>query len=118
MRRRTDSGHWCGYVGVPPGHAAHGIDYQGVHGPEEPYIDVHGGLTWAHDKAGDLDADDTKWWFGFHCHHAWDIAPSFEARARAQGYPTEPDQHYRDRAYVQRQTALLAKQLSRAVVAA
>ena len=38
---RGPGGHWCGYVGVAPGHPWHGQDY------DHPNADVHGGLTFA-----------------------------------------------------------------------
>lgn len=41
MVRTNHSGHWCGYVGVPPGHSLHGTSYDGVD------VNVHGGLTFA-----------------------------------------------------------------------
>lgn len=47
---RNHSGAWCGYVGVPPGHPAHGKDYDSVD------VEVHGGLTFA-DKCADASPD-------------------------------------------------------------
>lgn len=38
---RNHGGAWCGYVGVPPEHPAHGKDYNDVD------VSVHGGLTFA-----------------------------------------------------------------------
>lgn len=101
---RTDMGHLCGYVGVPPNHPAYpermkdireftrkGIqkedgDWLVIPTPNIPPnwtdvsyqdldIDVHGGLTWS--EIGD-DYHGRKEgfkWFGFDCAHAWDYLP-------------------------------------------
>jgi hypothetical protein len=80
---RSHHGNWCGYVGVPPGHAFHGRDYGGL----DEMIEVHGGLTFAdscnedapeghgicHIPEPGRPAD--VWWFGFDCNHAFDVAP-------------------------------------------
>lgn len=41
-------------------------------------LEVHGGVTWADDHAGGLDAEsdgEHLWWFGFDCGHAGDYMP-------------------------------------------
>ena len=66
---RQDHGAWCAYVGVPPGHGAHGLDYDDA---EDQFpVTVHGGLTYAKHR------DDETWWLGFDCLHAGDLVPWF-----------------------------------------
>lgn len=124
-------GHLCGYVGVPPDHSLHGVDYAAC--PEDcdsetfacdhqpcMRFDVHGGLTFAGDchddepeesaichTPGEGDPDDV-WWFGYDCAHAWDRQPGMEAR---HGTRPMPDEHYRSVAYVKQENAKLAQQL-------
>src|SRR4051812_22063009 len=65
IAHRNHGGAWCGYVGLPPGHPAHGLGYNDVHG-----VDVHGGLTYAEACAGHVCHDpkpgepDGLWWLG------------------------------------------------------
>lgn len=134
---RGPSGSLCGYVGVPEGHPLHGIDYSQCSLPEpcgetwcehSPMgkIDVHGGLTFADSCAdGPNEAvgvchipedgrPDHVWWFGFDCAHAWDISPASTARGMAIDpglFTPGPDETYRDRVYVEREIASLARQL-------
>lgn len=104
--RRSRSGAWCGYVGVPPGHPEHGKDYNAVN------VEVHGGLTYG--RACDPDVachvpgpgeSGDFFWFGFDCNHGFDVTPMvafmFTLRAAA----------YRDLGYVRAQTERLAEQL-------
>lgn len=86
---RGPMGSWCGYVGVPPGHPAHGEDYQTLDGR----LDVHGGLTYAaacevNGQRGvearichvpEPGESDDVWWLGFDCAHAWDVSPEMDA---------------------------------------
>src|SRR5215831_16238351 len=44
MALRNRMGAWCGYVGIPPEHPLHGLDYDDV-GTWD--FEVHGGLTFA-----------------------------------------------------------------------
>jgi hypothetical protein len=138
MLRHPHHGHWCGYVGVPPGHPWHGVE------ASEIAVDVHGGLNFAdactHDErpprerichvpeAGESDA---VWWLGFDCLHAFDYAPGMAARERELverhpslspllGPPSEGGRYgvtYRDLFYVRSQTEWLAAQCAAAVVA-
>jgi len=110
LAARGPSGSWCGYVGVPPGHPAHGKGYDAVHELRE--LDVHGGLTFAAPcdvgehavichvpEPGEPDA---VWWLGFDCAHAWDYSPGTQATLaksarvaiarveRGEGDPTSP----------------------------
>jgi hypothetical protein len=119
MVRHERYGHWCGYVGVPPGHPAHGKGYSSVE------VEVHGGLTFAdrcdetapeghgicHVPGPGRPAD--VWWLGFDCGHAWDHQPGLAARLRSIDLPDAglPRGVYRDRAWVASECAHLAVQL-------
>jgi hypothetical protein len=118
-------GHWCGYVGVPPGHPLYGEDYNDIAVP----ITVHGGLTFSNtfliagNPAEDiyrmqLENDKlahSRWWFGFDCVHLYDLSPYDLVRAK-HGYPftLSVDQYdkYRNLPYVKNQCGELAKQLA------
>ncbi len=78
---RSPTGALCGYVGVPPGHPAHGKD----HGCLED-VGSHWGLTYSGACSGNVchvpepgESDDV-WWLGFDCAHAGDYCPGLEAR--------------------------------------
>jgi len=91
-------------------------------------ISVHGGLTYANgcdsgDEATNIchlpapGAADDVWWFGFDCHHAWDFAPGTRATMAQAGIPDsggwgDPEDVYRDVAYVKAAVADLARQLA------
>lgn len=77
--RRGPGGHLCGYVGVPKGHALHGVQYD----EELPngtslmlLVRVHGGLTYSAATVP-LESKDGHWWFGFDCAHLGDKVPHF-----------------------------------------
>lgn len=105
-------GHWCGYVGVPPGHPWHG------NSPEE--VEVHGGVTYAngcmddprpmrervchHPREGEPDA---LWWVGFDFNHFEDLAPGM---ARDMDDLAGVEWTYKDLAYVREQTNRVARQ--------
>jgi hypothetical protein len=122
--RQRGGGYLCGYVGVPPEHPWHGVDYDGClegcgerwcsHGPDSK-VDVHGSLTFA---AACRESDDPSrgichipepgrpddvWWFGFDCAHAFDLEP-----ARDISF----DSMYRDFDYVKSECERLAEQLA------
>lgn len=77
--RHSEVGHWCGYVGVPPGHRYHGVGYRDI--PEEHTAGAHGELTYASSgnrsvcHAPESGRPDDVWWLGFDCAHAGDRAP-------------------------------------------
>jgi hypothetical protein len=121
------SGHWCGYVAVPPGHPLHGKHY------DTPDVNVHGGLTYADKCDGAVchvpkpGEPDDVWWFGFDCAHGGDLSPAMHARYLHVGYPfpSEPYDHakavaaadwtidvYRTLDYVQAEANRLADQLA------
>ena len=145
---RNRFGALCGYVGVPAGHPAHGKDYDdvdvSVHGGLtfsghcQPAAHGHGAL--AHDReflasgarvlpGADVDEwrvchapapgePDDRFWFGFDCGHAWDLAPGLRATIRRlpRGLELTRDEElrevYRDLAYVRAECADLARQLA------
>ncbi len=119
IANRTDMGHWCGYVGVPPGHPMHGKD------ESEIDVDVHGGPTFA-DRCQEGDEARTVchvpcpgepadvWWIGFDCAHWDDQSPGLAARASRYGDALGSVWNrgvYRTLSYVEAQCASLAKQL-------
>jgi hypothetical protein len=114
---RNRGGALCGYVGLPPGHRAHGVDYDDV----TPYPDVHGGLTFAgpcqEDNGGgrgichvpEPGRPADVWWLGFDCAHAGDMSPRW-----ADHLPASLRMHevYRDFDYVKAEVERLAAQLA------
>lgn len=127
--RQVEQGAWCGYVGVPPGHPAHGRHYD-----ELGDLDCHGGLNFA--SGCDEDAPEGHgvchvpapgepadvWWLGFDCSHVYDLQPGADAAFRAVGmapiherFPTAAYMQrpsYRTLGYVQAACARLAEQLA------
>lgn len=117
LLRQVRSGHWCGYVAVPPGHPWHGEEgffYSRDDGP-----DVHGGITYGGACAGEVchvprsGEPDDVWWLGFDCHHSGDLAPMDLVYWRDRGWRPFGDT-YRDIDYVRNQTRNLAVQARRA----
>ena len=106
--RQRDVGFLCGYVGVPPGHVAHGKDYGDVD------VNVHGELSYSAACDGERichvpepgEPDDVHW-LGFDCMHTFDMAP-----VRPDGWYFVADRQYRDVAYVRREVESLAEQLA------
>ena len=106
---RNRIGALCGYVGLPPEHPWHGMDYDAVDAR------IHGGLTFAaacderpgdgpkicHVPAPERPAD--VWWLGFDCAHYGDFTPGL-------GWHGEGET-YRDLGYVRAECASLAGQL-------
>lgn len=119
IQRNYSFGNLCGYVGVPPGHPAHG---KGIDTPDAD-LDVHGGVTYASACNGHIchvpapGEPDDVWWLGFDCGHAWDLAPH-DAKHSPGLYVGEqsgmlPRPQYRDIAFVRVQCEQLAEQLSK-----
>lgn len=73
-RVHAEVGSLCGYVAIPPGHPAHGLDWDAEALRE---IEVHGDLTFAGRGIDD------SWVFGFDCGHGFDVSPGLQARMRA-----------------------------------
>jgi hypothetical protein len=63
----TPLGHRCGYVGVYENSPLRNVEYDDLD------VNVHGGLTFS----GNLNADESQWFFGFDCAHIFD-APDIE----------------------------------------
>jgi len=135
---RNPMGAWCGYVGLPPGHPFHGVDYDQCtvkdcgedwcyeHSPNGA-VRVHGGLTYANacqqsdDEAVGIchvplpGRPHDVWWLGFDCAHLGDQTPYDVAKAEHEGhrYPwgLRAEDVYRDLEYVKAECASLARQL-------
>lgn len=106
-------GNWCGYVAVAPGHPYHGLGMRRV----RPYLDVHGGVTFAEGELVEVaGAPANAWWFGFDCNHGGqDLAPGLVASFSVSlGRAEAAEQlggEYRTLPFVQEQCELLAAQL-------
>jgi hypothetical protein len=106
---RADMGDWCGYVAVPPGHAAYEKGY------EDLDLSVHGGLTYAGHCQGhichvpDPGEPDNVWWLGFDCGHYDDLVPGIQALTPDISYTWCK---YKDVPYVKNQVNRLAIQLA------
>lgn len=106
------SGHWCGYVGVPPQHPLHGVHYSEClahnceetlcrHDKPQNMLRVHGGVTFTGECQEDKpieeaichrtaeDEEDDIWWIGFDCAHAGDFRPGHVA-LMTEIYRNEP----------------------------
>ena len=127
---RGPMGALCGYVGVPPGHPLHGLDYSNEAAWE---LTVHGGLTYAN-ACQDTEDESSGichvpfpgrphdvWWFGFDCAHSGDVVPGLRRVAKdekGQSYIdladllAMPGDTYKDFSYVKAQTENLARQLA------
>ncbi len=124
---RNRHGAWCGYVGLPPGHPLHGVDYNDL-----PPLAVHGGVNFS-EHCAEIDGAEEGpyichvpepgrpgevWWLGFDCGHAFDLRPTMEAElAKLPGWPPiprpagYPRATYRPFSYVQSEVTQLAAQL-------
>lgn len=148
-----DMGHRCGYVGIPVGHPLHGIGYSteterlaelpegesiGKRGiipvlcaaaegriPRSPEMtfDVHGGLTYADNRA-DYPVTSDLWWFGYDCGHSGDArSPEYLQRMRDK-YPDKPymwreyEGVHRDLDYCVAECESLARQITERTVVA
>lgn len=122
---RNRYGAWCGYVGVPPTHPLHGVDYF-----DDRLLDadVHGGLTYCGDcEHGDeataichvpaAGEPDDVWWLGFDCGHTCDYTPGrrsiLEESLAMRGVPRDDSSTaYRTLDYVRGEVARLAQFLA------
>jgi hypothetical protein len=114
MVRHEHCLHWCGYVGLPPGHPDYGKHYDDVE------VDVHGGLTYSERCDGLVchrsdDEAPALWWLGFDCAHWQDLSPGVNYHL-AQIPGIKPlsigsQQTYKTLAWVKKETGRLAKQL-------
>lgn len=104
--RHPLSGHWCGYVGVPPSHPWHGKDYNDCN------VEVHGGLTYGAACKGNVCHTPKPgepahlWWLGFDCAHSGDLSPGYDSAYRFEEYAS-----YKSLDYVKHVTEHLAVQV-------
>ncbi len=87
-------------------------------------VECHGGLTYAERCDGShichvpaVGEPDDVFWFGFDCHHAFDIAPGYDAAMRRLGVdddlrPFRLNEMYRDMAYARHEVEHLAEQFA------
>jgi hypothetical protein len=111
--RHASMGHWCGYVGVGPGHPWHGVDLSadpdGVGHP-----DVHGGITYSEACAGAVchvpapGEAEALWWLGFDCAHSGDLSPYHRSLGAIAEFV--PHGTYRTLAFVRSECERLAEQ--------
>lgn len=106
---RTEVGALNGYVGIALGSVLHGVAYDSAVFEE---VKVHGGLTFGEQftKALVPIEDESIWWFGFDCAHAYDVVPAL--------YTMHPSLYthssvYRDADYVSEQVRSLASQIAK-----
>lgn len=87
-------GFHCGYVGVPPGHPLHGVEYSqstpALGDSPESVFDAHGGITFAGDGKGEYPVKSDLWWFGYDCGHLWDAPCPEHIEKMQQEYPDSP----------------------------
>lgn len=128
---RHPSGHWCGYVAVPPGHPA----YENA---GENIVDVHGGINYASKCVGKVchvpepgePAD--VFWLGFDFAHCQDEHPKANDEQwtrwakdgrtaywgpKATSLDGQEKGVYRDLAYVRAECESVGRQLAAMVVA-
>lgn len=111
--RTEGHGALCGYVGVPPEHPLHGVDYSDAYDHKNEMLNAandaaHCGLTYSAPCSPSKDGDESRgichipapgetddiWWLGFDCVHSYDTAPG-----RNDTY-SDPSAKYRTVAYV------------------
>lgn len=107
ITRTEETGHLCGYVGVPKSHPLFEKDFY------QPDVSVHGGLTYSAHCQGHIchvveeGEDDNIWWFGFDAMHGGDLMPRMSGSRWVFGTPV-----YRDWSYMEREVLDLANQLN------
>jgi len=112
-------GAWCGYVGLPPSHPLHGMDYDSL-----PELDAHGGINYSntcqpHDKdtgrgichTPEPGEPDDVWWLGFDCARCGDVATDYASLLPYAGAT------YKSLQFVRNETERLADQLAALVTA-
>ncbi len=111
IKRHPDSGHWCGYVGIPSNHPYYDSEY-----PYELNLAVHGGITYGAKCNPDNGIchiplpgmPDDVFWLGFDAAHSGDEAPNTPIRYRSWF-----EGSYKTAAYMIAETKDLAEQLER-----
>jgi hypothetical protein len=121
--------HWCGYVGIPPGHPHFGKDYDDI---DDTVLEVHGGVTYADSCRGavchipKLGEEENLFWIGFDCAHAGDLVPGMNMNL-SEIHKLMPEtltnnvvdikaERYRSQYWVIEETKELAEQLKRAQI--
>lgn len=114
--RNHHAGSWCGYVGVPRGHALYGRSYSEGENSVEVTVNVHGGVTFSNRcERGEgvmricHDGKSHPWWFGFDTAHCFDYMPAMFAKI--PGLRSIKDCEYRTLEYVCQEVKSLAAQL-------
>ncbi len=123
IKRHPDSGHWCGYVGVPSTHPFYKSD--------EPYsldLNCHGGITYGdicNPESGichipEKGMPEDVYWLGFDAHHSGDLAPMDSVWRRIAGLPENsfystlaPRDSYKTAEYMIDECKQLAEELER-----
>lgn len=123
--RVPHSGHLCGYIGLPEGHPAYGLDYDQASALGKPDEDgyrslrVHGGPTFSGFCQKDAEEDGIchvplegrpakVFWLGFDAIHSGDFGPATSAH---YGWEKHPWEEYRTLEYMLAECADLARQL-------
>lgn len=120
-KRHPSRGHWCGYVGVEPGHSWHGKSYDS----DDFNPEVHGGVTFGKEcqegppeetvcHIPEPGKPEHLWWIGFDCSHYGDYSPSDAVRAESGDplWARDWNETYKTLEYVKSQCAHLARQAS------
>lgn len=125
LHRQPDSGHWCGYAAVEPGHPWHGEHnyFSGRYDEDGGYTqnpesgpDVHGGVTYGQKCAGAIchvakaGEPGDVFWLGFDAGHHGDAKP-LDCRRRPDIYGEISHGHYATVDYMRAQTVSLAEQI-------
>lgn len=83
---RHTSGHWCGYVAVPPGHPLFPVkDRSGDESEYDDAVQVHGGVTYSGFCGGHVchvagpGEPSNVFWLGFDFAHLGDASPGSDA---------------------------------------
>ena len=113
MRNRL--GHWCGYVGVQPGHPLHGKNSDEVQLSAHGDVNFAAGCAYANGEGFGVchvpdpgEPDDRLSWFGFDCAHGFDVVPML----LTNGLDLGRDCEYRTLEYVTAECEYLAAQLA------
>ena len=112
--RHMRLGHWCGYVGVQPGHPRFEIKHE----DENLDLAAHGGVNWSNPMPewAQLRPEtpfEGYWWFGFDCSHFMDLVPGLLAVRPRLASPVLGGmaENYRDTHFAETATTYLAAQL-------
>jgi hypothetical protein len=115
---RATLGFWCGYVGVPMGHPAYGVNWRRQSG-----LKAHARVDYSNPCSGTICHEpepgepDQVWWLGFAAAYGNDLKPGWDTHKGSLFGPARPYDprgplQYRTLAYVREQCANLAAQLA------